>query len=247
MQSQKRPAVGGGGAPPASKRRANPDDEDELDAMILDEEEMLMADEEGPPEPFDEIEGVMEGTGAVESLAKQWRRPELPPIDPSNQSVDFQQIEADYEVRAQCGARAGRRTPSPSHYRQCVRQWTDGARWCLIDTSFLRRSRQCCPNSQLQASKRSVPQPCASMASQRLVIQSWCTCTALCRTSTCVRGQASSPRKLNRLGSVSTGGYEVHLRTRCVCCSAERGPVRNFFRSTFGRYSYTDASSRTCL
>jgi hypothetical protein len=104
MQSQKRPAGGqswAGPPPPANKRRGNGDEEEDFDALLMDEEEMMMADEEGAPEPFDEeMEGVMEGAGAVETLAKHWRRPDLPLLDPMKDDVDFQQLEADWEVGA---------------------------------------------------------------------------------------------------------------------------------------------------
>lgn len=101
MQSQKRPAGGtsGGPQPPANKRRANGDEDEDIDALLMDEEDM-MADDEGPLEPFgEEMEGVMEGAAAAETLAKHWRRPDLPPLDPQKDDVDFQQLEADWEVR----------------------------------------------------------------------------------------------------------------------------------------------------
>jgi len=104
MQNQKRSAGAGssGAQLPPSKRRANGDDEDDLDALLMDEEDM-MADEviTGGPEPLEDgVDSVLEGTAAAESYAKAWRRPNLPPLNPQTDGIDFQQLEADWEV---CG------------------------------------------------------------------------------------------------------------------------------------------------
>jgi len=73
MHNQKRSAGAGssGVRPPPSKRRANGDDEVDL---------------------------VLDGTAAAESYAKAWRRPDLPPLNPETDGIDFQQLEADWEV-----------------------------------------------------------------------------------------------------------------------------------------------------
>jgi len=94
--ANKRP---GGAPPPPAKRRSGADDDDfddmDLDGMLEDEEEM-MADEEGPPEPLED-----DAAGAAEAdvpQSERWKRPDLPPLDPATDGLDFQQIDADYTV-----------------------------------------------------------------------------------------------------------------------------------------------------
>ena len=91
----KKPKPGGGG---------DDDDDfgdDDFDAMIGEDEELQeenMAN--GPPPPEEEEPVQLLGQADMAKFEQAWRRPPLPPLDPAADSIDFQQVEADYAVIA---------------------------------------------------------------------------------------------------------------------------------------------------
>ena len=97
----KRPADGGGSADAKRPARPRPDDDDDegldADEMIEEEEDLMM--EDGmlqQPMPEEEEPLVLLGQADMAKFEREWRRPPLPALDPAVDSIDFQQIEADY-------------------------------------------------------------------------------------------------------------------------------------------------------
>lgn len=95
----KRPADGGGSADAKRPARPRPDDDDDegLDAdEMIEEEEDLMMEDGMLPMPEEDEPLVLLGQADMAKFEREWRRPPLPALDPAVDSIDFQQIEADY-------------------------------------------------------------------------------------------------------------------------------------------------------
>ena len=97
----KRPAGGGGGGDAKKQARPRFDEDDEdvfgLDEMIDEDEDLINeAMQDGPPEEEEPVQLL--GQTDMGKFEQAWRRPPLPPLDPSVDSIDIQQIEADYTI-----------------------------------------------------------------------------------------------------------------------------------------------------
>eukprot|EP00899_Mesostigma_viride_P005512 jgi/Mesvir1/14962/Mv14630-RA.2 len=95
MDARKRPTPGG--PPPPAKRVFNEDGAPTENEML----EMLYEEDEAGYMPEDIDEVAAEEAVILENIAERgerWKRPDLPPFDPKEKDIVFQQLEIDYII-----------------------------------------------------------------------------------------------------------------------------------------------------